>query len=277
MVELAGHNALVTGAAGGLGRYISRALAAQGMDLVLSDLPGEGLEGRRKEVAGFGTQVEAVAADLTKQKERRSLIPRSEEALGPIDVLVNNAGLEFVGPFAEAPLAQIDQITKVNLLTPMELTRIVLPGMLERRRGHIVNIASLAGKAPLAFFHTYTATKFGIVGFSHALRHELTDEPVSVSAICPGFVEREGMYARVEEYVEAANAPNPLGSCPPEKVGRAVVRAIREDRAEIIVNARPVRPLIALASVAPKAALWLNERIHTRDTAREFGAALGRF
>lgn len=274
MVELRGANTLVTGAAGGLGRYISRALAAKGANLVLSDLPGEGLEERRTEVSRFGTRVETLGADLTKQKQRRELIPQATDALGPIDVLVNNAGLEFVGPFAELSLAQIDQITKVNLLTPVELTRIALPGMLERRRGHVVNIASLAGKAPLAYFHTYNATKFGIVGFSHSLHHELVDEPVSVSVICPGFIEREGMYARVEQEIEGEN---PLGASPPEKVGEAVVRAIRDDRAEIVISARPVRPLIALAAVAPKAAIWVNEKVGTRQTARGMGEAQGRF
>ena len=274
MVQLNGANALVTGAAGGLGRYISRALAAQGANLALSDLPGDGLEARRAEVAAFGTTVEAVGADLTKQKQRRELIPRAEEALGPIDVLVNNAGVEFVGPFADAPLSQVDQITKVNFLTPIELSRIVLPGMLERRRGHIVNIASLAGKSTLAFFHTYNATKYGVVGFSHSLRHELTDEPVSVSVICPGFIEREGMYGRVESEVDG---DNPLGSSPPEKVGQAVVRAINDDRAEIIISARPVRPLIALSAAFPQAAIWLSERIGARQTAREMGEAQGRF
>jgi short-subunit dehydrogenase len=276
MVELRGANALVTGAAGGLGRYISRALAAQGAQLVLSDLPGEALEARRKEVAGFGTRVESVPADLSKQGQRRELIERAEEALGPIDVLVNNAGLEFVGPFAEAPLSQIDLITKVNLLAPIELTRIALPGMLERRRGHVVNIASLAAKVPLAYFHTYNATKYGVAGFSHSLRHELVEEPVSVSVICPGFVEREGMYGRVEDHVEALGG-NPLGSLPPERVGAAVVRAVRDDVAEIVLNGRPIRPLIALAAVAPGAALWLSERANARRTAREFGEAQGRF
>jgi short-subunit dehydrogenase len=274
-MELRGANALVTGAAGGLGRYICRALAAQGANLVVSDLAGEPLDARAEEISTFGTRVETVAADLAKQKERRGLIGAAEEALGPVDVLVNNAGLEFVGPYAEAPLSQIDLITKVNLLTPMELSRLALPGMLERRRGHIVNIASLAGKAPLAYFHTYNATKFGVVGFSHALRHELTGDPVSVSAICPGFIEREGMYGRVEQHVRKVG--NPLGSSPPEKVGEAVVRAVREDKAEIVITERPVRPLIALAAVAPKAAIWLNEKAGTRQTAREFGAAEDRF
>ena len=273
---LRGANALVTGAAGGLGRYICRALAAQGANIAVSDLSGKPLESRAEEVASFGTRVEPVAADLAKQGERRGLVEAAEQALGPLDVLVNNAGLEFVGPYAEAPLTQIDLITKVNLLTPMELTRIALPGMLERRRGHIVNIASLAGKAPLAYFHTYNATKFGIVGFSHAIRHELSEEPVSMSVICPGFIAREGMYGRVEDHVEQRGG-NPLGASPPERVGEGVVRAIRDDRAEIIISERPIRPLIALASVAPKAAMWLNEKAGTREAAREFGAAQGRF
>ena len=274
MVQLHGANALVTGAAGGLGRYISRALAAQGANLVLSDLPGDGLESRRAEVSAFGTTVEAVAADLTKQKERRGLIPRAEEALGPIDVLVNNAGVEFVGPYAKASLSEIDQINKVNFLTPMELSRIALPGMLERRRGHIVNMASLAGKSSLAFFHTYNGTKYGVVGFTHSLRHELTDDPVSASVICPGFIEREGMYGRIESEVEGEN---PLGSSPPEKVGQAVVRAITEDRAEIIISPRPIRPLIALSAAFPQAGMWLAERIGARQAAREFGEVQGRF
>ena len=273
-MELRGANALVTGAAGGLGRYITRALAAQGANVAVSDLPGDPLDSRAREVSGFGTRVEAVPADLSKQGQRRELIAAAEEALGPIDLLVNNAGLEFVGPYAEAPLSQIDLITKVNLLSVMELSRLALPGMLARGRGHIVNIASLAGKAPLAYFHTYNATKFGVVGFSHSLRHELVDAPVSVSVICPGFIEREGMYGRVEDKV---GPENPLGSSPPEKVGTAVVRAVNEDRAEIIINERPIRPLIALASVAPKAAIWLNERVGTRDAAQEMGRAYGRF
>jgi short-subunit dehydrogenase len=275
-MELRGANALVTGAAGGLGRYICRALASKGANIIVSDLAGDALDARAQEVAGFGTRVEAVPADLAKQGERRGLIEAAEEALGPVDVLVNNAGVEFVGPYAEAPLAQIDLITKVNLLTPLELTRIALPGMLERRRGHIVNIASLAGKAPLAYFHTYNATKFGVVGFSHSIRHELTEEPVSISVICPGFIEREGMYGRVEQHVQERGG-NPLGSSPPEKVGEAVIRAIRDDRAEIVISARPVRPLIALGAVAPKAAIWLNEKMRTRQTAREFAAAEDRF
>jgi len=273
-MELRGTNVLVTGAAGGLGRYIARALAAQGANLALSDLPGEPLDARVEEVRGFGARVEAAPADLGKQGQRRELIGQAEEAIGPLDVLVNNAGLEFVGPYPQEPLARIDLITKVNLLAPMELTRIVLPGMLERRRGHIVNLASVAGKVPGAYFHTYNATKHGLVGFSHAVRHELTDDPVSVTVICPAFIAREGMYGRIEDTVAPAN---PLGASPPEKVGAAVVRAVRDDPAEIVIAERPLRPLIALAAVAPKAAFKIADRMGVRKASREFGEAYGRF
>lgn len=276
-MQLRGANALVTGAAGGLGRYICRALAREGANLVLSDLPGEALEARAEEVGALAPRAEAVSADLAKQRERRGLIGEAEGALGPVDLLVNNAGLEFVGPFTKAPLSEIDLITKVNLLAPMELTRIALDGMLARGRGHVVNIASLAGKVPGAYLHTYNATKHGLVGFTHSVRHELIDTPVSASVICPGFIEREGMYGRVEALIDDL-PPNPLGTTPPERVGEAVVRAVRKDCAEIIVNDRPgARALVALAALAPKAMIQLGERRGVRQLAERIGRAQGRF
>ena len=136
----------------------------------------------------------------------------------------------------------------------MDLTRIVLPGMLERRRGHIVNMASLAGKVPPAYLASYAATKHGVVGFTHALRAENGDgRPVGFSAICPGFVSRVGMFGRLEHRV---SAPRSLGTVPPESVGDAVVRAIRKNLAEVIVNNGPVRPLILLNALAPRAGGW---------------------
>ncbi len=274
-MELRGSNALVTGAAGGLGRYILRSLAREGANLALTDLPGEALDSRVEEIAAVASRVESVPADLAKQKERRGLIQAAEEAIGPIDVLVNNAGLEFVGPFSKATLAEIDLITKVNLLSVMELSRIALDGMLERRRGHIVNIASLAGKIPGIYLHTYNATKHGVVGFTHSIRHELMGTGVSATAICPGFISREGMYGRVE--AEVKMPPNPLGTAPPEKVGDAVVRAVLKNRAEIIVNGRPgARALVAVSAVAPRAMIEAAERVGVRETAQEIARAQGR-
>ncbi len=277
MVELNGSNALVTGAAGGLGRYISRALAAQGANLVLSDLPGDGLDVRGETRSpAFGTTVEAVAADLAKQGQRRELIEKAEQALGPIDVLVNNAGVEFVGPVRRGAARADRPDHEGQLARPDGADRgSRCPGCSSARRGHIVNIASLAGKTPLAYFHTYNATKYGIVGFSHAIRHELTDEPVSASVICPGFIEREGMYGRIEREVEDGE---------PARRPRRRRRSARRWSARSATTVRrsssaPARSGRWSRSPRPslRPAIWLNERIGARQTAREFGEAQGRF
>jgi short-subunit dehydrogenase len=145
--QLRGRNALITGAAGGLGGYIARALAAEGVNLVLSDLPEAPLDELIAELQGVGVEVESVPADLMERDEAEGLVARAEDALGPVDILVNNAGLEFAGPFLERTGDEIEGLTRVNLLALMLLTRSAMPGMFERSRGHVVNIASLAGKA----------------------------------------------------------------------------------------------------------------------------------
>jgi short-subunit dehydrogenase len=250
METIRGTNALVTGAAGGLGHAISRALAAEGANVVLSDLEGiPQLDALVSELRARGARTEAVTADLTQRADAQSLVANAEEALGPIDILVNNAGLEFGGPFLGNSIDEIEAITDVNLGSLMVLTRQALPGMLERRRGHVVNIASLAGKTTPPALATYVATKHGVVGFTHSLRAEHGREPVSFSAICPAFVGREGMYGRLQEYLPAP--PWYLKPFPPERVGEAVVSAIRDDRAEVVVNDRSLKWLIAISALAP--------------------------
>ena len=275
MVELRGARALVTGAAGGLGEYITRALAGRGTNLVLSDLPGSEIDARADELGRFGIGAKAIAADLTDAGERERLVREAEEAIGPLDVLVNNAGLEFGGAFTKATREELDAITTVNLLAVMDLTWLVLPGMLERRRGHVVNLASLAGKIASVYLASYAATKHGVVGFTHSLRAEYADEPVSFSAICPTFISRVGMYGRLEDEVD--EPPPGLKPEPPERVGEAVVEAIREDRAEVIVSSGPIRPVIGLYSIAPWMALRMFlARRRTREFAQGYARARGR-
>jgi short-subunit dehydrogenase len=235
MVQLRGARALVTGAAGGLGRYITRALAGQGVNLAVSDLPGSEIEAVAGELCGLGVEAQAVPADLTDSGERARLVGAAEEAVGPLDVLVNNAGLEFGGAFTKTTREELEAIATVNLIAVMDLTWLVLPGMLERRRGHVVNLASLAGKLPSVFLASYAATKHGVVGFTHSLRAEYAGEPVSFSAICPVFVGRVGMYARVEDQLDKEPPPG-LKPVDPERVadpaaGRAVLARAEDGRA----------------------------------------------
>jgi short-subunit dehydrogenase len=247
-VQLRGRNALVTGAAGGLGEYICQALAAEGANLVLSDLPEISLDDRVAELRTKGVQAEAVPANLGDRDEADGLIAEAEEALGPVDILVNNAGLEFGGPYLDRSRDEITALIEVNLIATMLLTRAALPGMLERGRGQVVNLASVAGKLPARSLAAYAASKHGVIGFTHTLRAEYGDSPVGFSTVCPGFVARVGMYGRISK---GADPPPPLRPVQPEQVAAAVVRAIREDRAQTIVNGRGIWPLVVLAATAP--------------------------
>ena len=170
MEQLRGRNALVTGAGGGLGAYIARALAGEGVNLAVTDLPGSSVDGLSAELRTRGVHVEHAPADLTDRDERRRLASWAADALGPIDILVNNAGVEFGGPFLDTSPEQLELTVAVNLLAVMDLTRLLLPGMLDRRRGHVVSMASLAGKIPPPQLASYGATKHGVVGFTGALR-----------------------------------------------------------------------------------------------------------
>lgn len=275
MVELRGARALITGASGGLGQYTARALALEGANLVVSDLPGSDVEAVAERLRGFGIQAHAIPADLTEGAERERLVGEGEEAIGPLDVLVNNAGLEFGGAFTKTTREEVEAIVTVNLIAVMDLTWLVLPGMLERRRGHVVNLASLAGKIAPVFLATYAGTKHGVVGFTHALRAEYAGEPVSFSAICPGFVAEVGMYARVEGKMDR-KPPLGLRPVPPELVSDGVLKAIRDDRAEVIVNRGPIRALVGLYSVAPHLALRLLGSRGMRGYAEDYARARGR-
>ena len=275
MEQLRGRNALVTGAGGGLGAYIARALAGEGVNLAVTDLPGSSVDGLSAELRTRGVQVEHAPADLTDRDERRRLASWATDALGPIDILVNNAGVEFGGPFLDTSPEQLELTVAVNLLAVMDLTRLLLPGMLDRRRGHVVSMASLAGKIPPPQLASYGATKHGVVGFTGALRAELADEPVGFSAICPGFVGRVGMFGRLEPYIEGGSVP--MGTIPPERVGDAVVRAIREDVGEIVLNRRPVKPLILLNAIAPGAASRLARLRPIREAMERMRKARERY
>jgi short-subunit dehydrogenase len=274
--ELRGRNALVTGAGGGLGAYIARALAGEGVNLALTDLPEASVDGLSAELRTRGAEVKHAPADLTDPEDRRRLAEWAEEELGPLDILVNNAGVEFGCPFLETDARELELTVMVNLLATMDLTRLIVPGMQMRGRGHVVNIASLAGKLPSPQLASYSASKHGVVGFTAALRAELGDGSVGFSAICPGFVSRAGMYGRIEPYLEGAS-DNPMGTVPPEEIGRSVVRAIREDRGEIVVNRRPVKPLILLHGVAPALVARLGRLRRVRDFSERMARARDRY
>jgi short-subunit dehydrogenase len=206
--DLSGSNALLTGAAGGLGRHIARALAARGVRLALSGRQAAPLDELCGELRRRGARAEPVLADLSDLAQAAVLVEQAEAAIGPIDLLVSNAGLELPAAYPAFTDDELAAITRVNLVAPMVLARHALPGMLARERGHIVTVSSLAGRGGNAYNVLYATTKAGLVGFTRSLRAELDGTPVGAGVICPGFIAGDGMYARMRELgVDAPAAP----------------------------------------------------------------------
>ena len=258
MRNLRGRTAILTGASKGIGVYVARALAKQGMNLVLAARSASALEEVRKAVERLGVRAIAVPTDVGDRSALESLVERASSEFGAIDVLVNNAGIELIMTYHKLEPEEIEQIVRVNLVAPMHLTWLVLPGMLERGQGHIVNMSSLAGKAGPAYGEPYGATKAGLIGFTQSLRGTYRDSGVSASVVCPGFVE-EGMYAKTKEEF-GVEAPRRLGVSKPEAVAGGVIRAIRKDLPEVIVNPGPIRPLLMVNAVSPSLGEWIVER-----------------
>ncbi|MCC5907658.1 MAG: SDR family NAD(P)-dependent oxidoreductase [Balneolaceae bacterium] len=257
MKELKERNALLTGASRGLGVHIARALAKEGVNLALTARSVDALEQLREEVISHNIKAVAIPADLSDTEQVTTLEDKVEDKLGPIDILINNAGIEWATPFRNYSPQELQKMIQVNFTAPMLLTRFVLPGMLDRGRGHIVNMSSLAGKAGFPYQTPYASTKAGLVMFTNSLRMELDDTPVGVSVICPGFVAEDGMYAEMEK--RAGPAPRLLKPTTPDKVASAVIKAIKKDKAEILVSALPVRPAFIIQEIFPGIKNTLNK------------------
>ena len=266
--DLSGCNALLTGAAGGLGRHIARALAARGVRLALSGRQAAPLQELCAELRSLGARAEPVLADLSDLTQAASLVEQAEAAIGPVDLLVSNAGIEVPAAYPAFTDDELAAITRVNLVAPMVLARHALPGMLARERGHIVTVASLAGRGGNAYNVLYATTKAGLVGFTRSLRAELDGTPVGAGVICPGFIAGDGMYARMRELGVAA--PLALRAVAPETVATAVVEAIVHDRADVLVTGWPMRPLLAVQELAPS----LAARVISASGASRFFATL---
>jgi short-subunit dehydrogenase len=271
MQELAGRNAIVTGASRGIGVYIARALAAEGINLALSARTLEPIEALAAELSKTGIRAIAIRADVALAAEREVLLQRAQAKLGPIDVLVNNAGLEANLAYSDFSASDIEQMIQVDLIAPMLLTKALLPAMLARKTGHVINIASLAGKSATPFNVPYSAAKGGLVLFSQSLRAELRGTGVSSSVICPGFISESGMFAE-KERDHAVDVPLIVGTSKPEAVAHAVIRALRKDSVEIIVAPGPMRLSQAFNQLFPAAFAWFVMRVGAMDPFRKIAA-----
>ena len=252
-LDLAGRSVLLTGATGGIGGATARALAARGAVVTVTGRRADPLEALAAEIGG-----RAIVADLATDEGPERLVAEA----GDVDVLVANAGLSQSGELTALPPAEVDRLIALNLRAPVMLARLLGAPMAARGSGHIVFVSSLQGKTAGPYSALYTATKYGLRGFSLALRLDMADHGVGVSCVFPGFVGDAGMFAD-----SGAPLPSGVRTVTAAAVAAAIVRAVERDRAEVDAAPLELRVGARAAGAAPVLAAAVNKR---------FGATIAR-
>ena len=260
---VAGRSVLITGAAGGLGTTIATALSRQGALLMLVDIDAAALLALRERLS-----CHALVADISEDDDRRRIVAHCERVEHVPDVLINNAGVEKASEFAGLEGEAIRHALEVNLVGAVLLTRALLPGMLARGQGHVVNMASMAGIKAVPYNAVYNTAKAGLAAFSLSLSKELEGSGVAATVICPSAVTRVGMWARASDRL----TPNRLvesSVVTPEHVAAAVVRALAERPRRILVASALVRAGALLSALSPRVDALTDRLSHIRSVYRE--------
>jgi short-subunit dehydrogenase len=221
-VPLSGAVALITGASAGIGHVVARKFAAQGARVLVHGRDRDRTDEVAREVGG-----RPLHADLASAVDRQRLVAEAQEEFGRIDVLVNNAGFGWSGPFTDMSIDKIRRLIEVDLLAAIELTYAVLPGMLARGQGHVCFVTSIAGRSGVAGEAVYSATKAGLDTFAESLRAEIARSGVGISVVIPGVVDTGFFETRGRPYDR--DFPKPI---PADAVADAIVRAVTRGRAE---------------------------------------------
>lgn len=253
--KLINRTAIVTGASRGIGKYIAHELAKEGMNLVLTARSIKELQEVADEINTKGGNAIFIPADVTDLSAMSKLVTEVKARFGRIDVLVNNAAIDIFSEFHDLESREIQKVIEINLLAPINLTRLIIPEMLEHQQGHVINISSMAADLPLLYTHVYNATKAGLSHFTKSLRNDYKNQGVNFSVVAPGGVGEEGMYQTV---LDETNLKNPrfFRLTTPETVARAVVKALKKNKGEILVMPGPAR----LFSTFPRLGLTMMEK-----------------
>lgn len=262
-MNISGQRILLTGAAGGIGSVLAKALAERGAELVLVDIDAARLESLRQEILASGGRASAFQCDLSLPGAPSQLCDRVLGTVGSLQLLVNCAGLANFGEFEAQSPESLEKLWRINVLAPMELVRAVLPHMKSRKYGRIVNVGSIFGSIGFAFFTSYSASKFAMRGFSEALRRELAGSGVGVTYVAPRYTRTPLNHGPVSRMAEAVG----MNSDAPEVVVRHVVRAIEKNREDYYIG-WPECLFVRINAIFPR---LVDGALHKQNqTARRF-------
>ncbi len=228
-MQIAGKVVLITGASDGIGAACARVFSARGAKLALTARSKEKLE-----LAG-GNEALVIAGDLKDPEHRRSVIDRTIERYGAIDILINNAGVGLYAPSWAAPLAEAREMFEVNLFAPLDLIRHAVPHMRARGSGMIVNVGSIAGKVTLPWLTLYSASKYAIGSFTDGLRMELKGSGIHTMTVCPGYV-----LTKFQDHVLAGSVPEAVRrtkrffAITPERCAEDIARGVERDARTVL-------------------------------------------
>ena len=204
--------AIVTGGARGIGGAIAAAFAAEGADVVIADRLGEGVAAPvLSQIEAAGRKALFISTDVSDEEQVRGMVDRAYEELGDVDILVNNAGIVSQQFFHELPVAEFDRVLAINLRGPFLCTRFVLPRMLQRGSGNVINVASQLGQIGGTEMVHYSASKAGLIGLTKALAREVSAKGIRVNAIAPGPILTDMMAEETDEWAAQKLSELPLG------------------------------------------------------------------
>ena len=261
-------NAVVTGASYGIGAQIAAHLAAQGVNVAITARSRDKLDTLARELrTRYGVTVAVIPADLMSERDRDSILPAAKQALGQLDILINNAGVLRGGPHHLRDKRDITRMFVTNCIAGAELTHDILPDMLARRSGHIVTVGSIAGMASLPYMASYAATKGANVLFNLTLQTELQGTGVYATAVNPGFTKGDGLWDRFDLPGHPA-----FGETTTVDVAEKVVDALRHPgQISLISNPSDVKPVAAMWVTDPVGAQTLYNELQVPEFMENVG------
>jgi len=249
--ELRGAVVLITGASAGIGRAAALAFAKEGARLLLAARRRDRLEEVAATARALGGEAIVAETDVADRRQVHAAVNSAVSAFGRLDILINNAGIGYLGMLEDMPIETVETLWAVNMMGTIYATQAAIPLMRKQGGGHIMNVASVAGKRGGPGNSVYCATKFAMVGMSEALRVELRGSGIEVSVICPVSTATEFFEVASDRSKRTLPPMGPIQTA--EKVARAIIRCARKPRPEVIVFP-PARILVLINALSPRLA-----------------------